>query len=242
MSIKSLESLETWCKSINKTIKQSLFSLFFLLTSCTLITPNFLSERNPLSIAAFEAGKECPHVCWLGIQPEITSADNAISILMASNQINHEKLFQRSDTELLTQWYTDETKTFYSDVWLMFEGKLVKSITFNLLTPYNMNYFISLFGAPDTIIIDLDQTIDGGNLVNYAVYFSQDKVSLSVYPGSWDGPNPEDPIRGMTINSEFTYSIFLKKVKQQPWQGYGHLKDYLPGQEIPFGSYGGSLP
>ena len=161
---------------------------------------------------------------------------------MASNQINHEKLFQRSDTGLLTLWFTDETKTYYSYVGLTFEGNLVKSIEFNLLTPFKMNYFISLFGEPDTIIIDLDHTIDGGNLVNYAVYIPHSKVSLSVYPGSWDGPNPEDPIRSMTINAEFTYSIFLKKVKQQPWLGYGHLKDYLPGQELPTGPYGTPLP
>jgi hypothetical protein len=217
-------------------MKKIMLIWLVLLTSCAPIYSTILNN-DPPSVKAFEVGEKCLHVCWLGIQPEITSANEAISILMASNQINHEALFKRSGTGLQTIWFTNGTKTVYSYVWLTFQDNLVKSIQFQQLVPFRMKHFLSIFGEPDAIIIDLDHTIDGGDLVNYAVYIPQYKVSLSVYPGSWDGPNPEDLVGPMTIDADFTYSFFLNGVKQQPWLGYGHLKDYLLGQELPSGPY-----
>ena len=90
-----------------------------------------------------------------------------------------------------------------------------------------------MFGEPDTIIIRLDNTTDGGDLVEYAAYFPSHRVSFSVATGYLDGPNSQDYIAALTLNAEFTYSKFFKDEKPQSWLGYGRLKEYLPDVEIP---------
>lgn len=223
-------------------MRKWLLMLLLFIASCD----NMISSTTPSKTIprreAFEVSDKCPHLCWLGINPEVTSDDDAVSILMATSQINQEKLFQRSEAELRTIWFTDNTDKYYSRVRLVFSGNIVKSIHFNLLTPFTVSDFISMLGEPDTIIIELDKTIDGGDIVNYAVYFSSQHVSLSVYPGRWDGPHPDDYVDTLTLNAEFTYPDFFIEGKIQSWLGYGRLQDYLPGQELPTGPDGTSQP
>jgi hypothetical protein len=208
-----------------------------ILASCTpanLPPASATPSRVPIG-SSFTFNQECPHVCWLGINPGITTPDEAEDILMAAKKIDQDRLFQRSRTELKTIWFTENTNTFYSRVWLHFDGNTISSIHFNMLSPFTVGDFISRLGEPNSIIIELDDPTDGAVRTEYAVYFSPQKVSLSVYPGSWDGPSPNDKVDALTLNAEFTYSIFLSEGTKQPWLGYGRLDEYLPGQVLPTG-------
>jgi hypothetical protein len=158
-------------------------------------------------------------------------------MLMADEHIDHEKRFEVTASEINTIWFTEDTHTLYSPVRIVIEGSYIDSIQFEHLAPISVGALITMLGEPDRAFIELDETTDGGLLVYYALYFSSQRTSLSVYPGSWDGPNPEDDVRTLTLNSDFTYSNFFKKGISQPWLGYGRLSEYLPGQELPSGPY-----
>jgi len=210
--------------------------MILLIISCA---PNLSgNDAYQPSLEAFEVSEKCPNICWLGIHPETTSVDEAIAVIMKSKQINRKEFLQISDVSLQTVWgYTDKTGTFSSDVWINFDSGFVRSIHFGQLAPFSIKDFVSMLGEPDKILIKIDHTIDGGDLVTYSLYFSSRKASLFVYPGSWDGPNPDDYITSLVLNSEFTYPKIFEGEKQQSWIGYGHLQDYLPEQELPSGTY-----
>jgi hypothetical protein len=190
------------------------------------------------SINAFEVSESCPNVCWLGIHPGTTTTAEAVEIVMTSNQMDREDFVQVLDTEIQTVWgFTDQSGAYRSRVYINFNNGLVESIGLSMMKPFTLGDFISLLGEPDIIVIEIDHTIHGNDIVNYAVYFSVKRVSISVYPGAWDGPNSQDFIETVVLNSEFTYHPFFKEAKQQPWLGYGQLDKYLPGQELPSGPY-----
>ena len=57
---------------------------------------------------------------------------------------------------------------------------------------------------------------------------------IGVYPAGETGPDPTDNVLILWLNTEFNYSTPpFSWGKSQPWLGFGHLKDYLPGIEIP---------
>ncbi len=189
------------------------------------------------SIEAFEVSKNCPNVCWLGISPGATSANEATAIVMNADEIEREQFFKISESGIQTIWKTDKSNTFTANVWINFDNDIVKSINFGPVAPFTVNDFASLLGEPNKIVIKLDRTIDGGNIVMYAAYFSRYEASIFVYPGSWNGPNPDDYIESLVLNAEFTYPRDLEEELQQPWLGYEHLQEYLPGQDLPSGPY-----
>ena len=210
-------------------INTILLSLIIFLASCSLKNSNSANAE-----FSFVVNEDCPNVCWLGIHPGTTSIEDAKLILMTSDQIKKNDFFQVTNDGLQSVWrYSDKSNNYVSDFQLYFNNDTVSSIQFNTLAPFTLGDFISLLGEPETIIIKLDKTIDGGDLVHYAVYFPLQRVSLSVYPGSWDGSSQGDQISLLTLNGEFTYSFFLKGEQPQLWLGYGHLDEYLPGVEIP---------
>ena len=54
-----------------------------------------------------------------------------------------------------------------------------------------------------------------------------------IISGGWTGPEPSDTIVELWLNTEFNNSILKDYGPIQPWLGYGYIKDYLPGVEIP---------
>lgn len=216
--------------------KTVLLTILFLSSCVSKLSDNRAYQP---SFEAFEVSDKCPSICWLGINPGTTSIDEAISIVMGSNKINRDEFLQITNTSLQSVWaYTDTSGVYKSNISLIFSNGVVESIYFNTLTPFTLSDFVRLLGEPDIIIIELDKTVDSGDLVHYAVYFSLSRTSLSVYPGSWNGPNPHDYISTLVLNAEFTHpEFFFIQEKQQPWIGYERLQEYLPDQELPLGTY-----
>lgn len=181
------------------------------------------------SINVFSSGQQCPHICWLGINPGTTTVDRAEAIVRASNQID-QKWTQITDSDIFAVWYPGKPQTFPSNVGIQFEKGLVKSISFTKL-PFTLDEFIKLLGEPEKININ-DVLVADAEFIAYKVYFPSQKVMIEFYPGSPNGPDPNDTATGLLLNTEFISGITSGHGPGpgvQPWLGYGHLNDYLPG-------------
>jgi hypothetical protein len=230
----------------NSRMKRPILLFLLFLMSCAPVhtsTPTPISAisiqslRNdyPPSINAFDISEQCPHICWLSINPGITSAQQAHTLLRASDQID-QSIFHASEDGIETNWFLEKTKTFdsYVDVSSM-EG-IVESISFDGLSPFILNDFIGLIGEPDEISIRVNRAADA-EFVSYMVYYTTKKTRIWVLAGSYTGPDPDDRIEMLVLSTEFNtlspswladYDNY-----RQPWLGYGHFKDYLPGVATP---------
>lgn len=220
-------------------MKKVLVCILLLLTCCIpLIQP-------VPTIDAFKTSDDCTNVCWLGINPGVTSAEQARVLLRASDQIN-QKEFHRSADGIETIWFTEKTKTFYSRTYINFRDGLVESIYLTLLAPFTMDDFVKLFGEPDEISIRVNIAADA-EYVSYILYYTKKKAVIEVISGSDTGPAPADQIQTLILSTKFdTYSQkWLADQKwmadydnyRQPWLGYGHFGDYLPGVATPMPNF-----
>lgn len=201
-------------------MKKMLILMVLLLSGCSsLLTNHFVYDDN------------CPRLCWLGINPGITTVKEAQELVNSSSAIDKNRL-QFSDKSILTDWFTGRPRAFPSTVNIEFEGELVKSISFGQL-PYKMDEVIDLLGQPDEISIRLVLVPDA-EYIEYFVYYHSSKTLVHVLPGTQNGPDPVDTVSGLFLNSEFNQDILpTGSGTIQPWIGYGHLKDYIPEMQTP---------
>lgn len=179
---------------------------------------------------AFTTDGECHSLCWLGIDPGFTSTEEAELILDKSWQIDQKILRSQDNTELRRVWYTTNSRTFYSKVTLHSANNIIDTVKINLLYPFPVGHFVALLGEPDLIRLDVEETSDGDDLLNYELYFETAKVRLAVYHERGDGPDPTDQVWLLTINTSFDTSDLFFQAEEQPWLGYGHLQEYLAAQ------------
>jgi len=201
------------------------FCLTLFLSACT----QRAEENHSPLLEAFKSSNECPNVCWLGIHPGTTTTDEAIRLIKSSTQFDQE-FTKQSDTGLHAYWYPEKTKTIgATSVTLNLTDGLVKSIYLGRLRPFTVKDFIDLWGAPNEISIRYEVGLHYGEFTNYTLYYPMLKAELSIHLGNLNGPDPEDFIDLLTVNDESINNY------RQPWLGYWHIKDYLPGQKIPSG-------
>ncbi len=208
-------------------------------TSTKLLTPTITVTHHPyptLSPAAqalavriqnvLGIDVSCPHLCWYGINPGVTSAAEARTIL----------------GEGLSKRWDDSTGGGVT-----IENGLVKSINIGSSSSeigFVMSDFIALLGDPAEIRIDFSRGKHCDSWTSYFVYYPAQKLTLFVRFSSPAGPRLDDDIAEMVLNSEFDdatiklfsyYPVDRKKdlFKRQPWLGVGHIHDYLPGQSLP---------
>jgi hypothetical protein len=175
--------------------------------------------------------ESCPHICWGGINPGVTSAEEA-RVLLGTTQ-------------------AERYETFLGDahIFVYFDKNVVKSIYFDGLSDYIdtlgryalSDYIRLLGGNPDEIRIAIWGDYHCG-MVGYLLYFSSRKTVLEIIDGGTNGLHPRDWVFGMALNVEFdaTYlqgrssKVYDDKLSaRQPWLGFGHLHEYLPGQKTP---------
>jgi hypothetical protein len=203
-----------------------------LLTACQTMLPmsdDQVRKFFPPSMEVFEFSNRCPHICWLGINPGLTTAGVAVAILRASNQIDPKRL-QVSDASISAVWFAGRVKTYPCNVKVRLERGLVTSITYDRL-PFTLYDFVDLVGEPNEINIGL-QTGPDQAYIQYWVYYLEKKIFIAVSPGSRNGPDPSDRVGALILNLELDKSNYLYG-DIQPWLGYHHLQDYMPGTEIP---------
>ncbi|MCX6083235.1 MAG: hypothetical protein NTW32_27220 [Chloroflexi bacterium] len=225
-------------------MRKALFLFLLILISCTpapMSTPIAGNTNSPgqdylPSIEAFDVSAKCPHICWMRINPGVTSAEEARLLLRASNQIDQET-FHVSTNGIKTKWFIEKRKTNYSEVAISNVDGHVESITFSQLAPFTIGDLLNLFGEPDEISLRIDKAADAED-ISYMIYYTNKKMLIWVMPGSRNGPQPTDHnIEMLVLGTEFKilspswladYGNY-----RQPWLGYGHLEDYLSGQVTP---------
>lgn len=177
----------------------------------------------------------CPHLCWYGINPGVTSAAGAHAIL---------------GDDLVKRW-DDSTGGGVT-----IENGLVKSISIGSSSSeigFVMSDFIALLGDPAEIRIDVFSGHHCDPSSPFFVYYPSRKLTLYVrFSDAAHGPDLRDDVSGMILNSEFDDGAFDNGIadtadtisldsyypldrtkhpfKRQPWLGFGHIHDYLSGR------------
>jgi hypothetical protein len=203
-----------------KAMKKLIFVFIIFLVGC---------ESKQISL---NSNNQCLTLCWMGINPGITTFDEAKTILTASDQIDQKWLNVTNSKIYAAVWYTEPTHEITGNVGLTFENGVVKTISLTN-PPFTMKNIIDLIGEPDKISYFVLDTPDGpGKMLYYAVYFTPRKIMI-FSGGGWNGPQPDDSMKWLRINTEFDSAFHQEIGVIQPWRGYGHIKDYLPDVEIP---------
>ncbi len=207
-----------------------IFLLMFL-TGCQIASDDAIARYFPPSLDAFEYSEKCPHVCWLGINPGVTTFEETNIILKSSDQIDQEWL-EAYNGGTSAVWFSGKMRTNPCNIYIDFDNNIVRSITFGNI-PFKVNDFVNIIGEPDSISISITRAAEATYLV-YTIYYSRKKIGISSYTINQTGVNPADDITALLLNYDFNA---VKPSSQmtgfQPWLGYGHLQDYFPGQEIP---------
>ena len=209
--------------------KTFIFVLVFL-ASCQSTSINTIGQP----IKAFVISEQCLHVCWLGINPGVTSVKDAEALLQASNQIEN-KTIVRSEDGIQVLWTTGGVENLYTSVSLKLRDDTIQTIHFTNLS-LRLDDFMVLLGEPYEISIHVEPA-DNRSII-YTLYYPASKTMIYSISGGPEGPKPGDFIDILSLNAEFD-GIDLPVWRandyenRQPWLGYGHNKDYLPGQEIP---------
>jgi hypothetical protein len=220
-------------------MKKVLILTLLYLAGCEFIPTDFANRRKEVfhpSIESFEVSERCPHVCWLGINPGATTVEDANSILRSSNRINQKSLQSSIDGRI--EWYAGKFDTFGWSVGLPRKNDLIESINFSGgATPFVLSDFISLLGEPNEIGIRIERPADAV-YITYTVFFSKTNTRIFVVVGNDKGPNPNDRVDELFLNTDFNNGDFSNWYRElinssQSWQGYGHLKEYLSDQKVP---------
>ena len=228
-------------------MKRIIFLSIFVLMGCQSAPPGSvvnisslfpeatITKSVPASINTLQLNQQCPHFCWMGMNPGVTTFQEAETILSTSNQIDP-KWLRVSATGILAVWNThiNPLQPFPCNVSIVIENGMVKTISFGSL-PFRIKDFTNRIGEPDKISIALVKAAER-DFVTYAIYFSSRKVLIVVSPGDLTGPDSNDYIFEMYLNTEFTKATLPSWYELGPigpWLGYGHIKDYLPGVYIP---------
>lgn len=194
--------------------------LFLLLTSCVKI---------PAS-PPFVYNKECLHVCWLGINPSVTTVDEAKALVGSSSQIDQATYIEDEDGFRI-EWHTKQMGVNPARVGIITENGKVKSITFLFPSSVKVQEFIDLLGEPDEISI---QKVEAAELTyyEYVIYYTKPKIIIFAFTRDEDGPHLEDSVDIMYLdidldNSDGPSWLLKHKALRQPWLGFGRADEYL---------------
>lgn len=216
-------------------MKKIVFLLILLLTCCSpapkaVPTPDWtkahskptqdLSGYEP-NVAAITAGEECPHLCWMGINPGKTTADEAKSILQASDQIDQN--MEVTDTGIIAKWYTEKTKALTASAYMRLQEGVVKSIAISSMTPFRLKDIIAVAGDPSGINIDMNIYGDVMEMP-YGAYYATRQVLISA-DATEEGIHPNDAVYSLVLNVSYSNNF-------RTWVGYGHLAEYFAGKDV----------
>jgi hypothetical protein len=219
-------------------MKRLVFTIILIMAGCRLIPNAVTPMADPPSLNAFEFSNRCPHICWLGINPGVTTPEDANARLSIANDIDQSSLRTSSD-EATAIWFANSTHTQFWHVGISFDQGFVTSISFDGGThPFRLGDMIGFLGKPDDISIRLIEEPDARYLDEYTVIYHDADAALLVSPDNSFGPAATDRVKILLMNTAFGNVYIPEWLAQayetrQPWLGYRHLKEYLPGQNPP---------
>lgn len=193
---------------------------FVLLTSCA---------PAPV-IPPFEYNQKCPNVCWLGINPDITTAEEARKLINSSNQIDQGSSIEDKNG-VSVEWFTKQMGVNPARVGMVLDNGKVSSLNFLFPAGVQIQEFIDLLGEPDEIRV---RKVEAAELtyIEYIVYFTSIKAVALASSKSDDDPSLEDWAELLILNNwsddpNAPNWLLQHKDFHQPWLGFGHKDEYL---------------
>ena len=100
--------------------------------------------------------------------------------------------------------------------------------------PLTVNDFLPIFGEPDEIVVSLKVVADA-RYIDYILFYSKWQLAIVASTINNNGPDLKDSVDRIVLTTGLSNSDWFANVyeERQPWLGFGHLKDYFPGQDIP---------
>jgi hypothetical protein len=215
--------------------------IFLFLTSCTPApaspSPAYSSLPPSVSMSsAFTYNQECPHGCWLGINPGVTTAEEARTILSSSRQIDQNSYINDA-AGFRVDWYMDRRQSLSNSVGIAVENGVVQKLNFGFYTIIKIREFIDLMGEPDEISVSKIYAAEAPRYIDYVVYYTSMNALIFVSTTNEAGPDIEDPVKILYLNispEESTRLNFMADQNlRQPWLGFGHLEEYLKNRPMP---------
>lgn len=210
-------------KSYLKYLRFSLLLLLFLysLTSCMTNAP----------APPFEFNSSCPHGCWLGVHPGITTIEQADSLLSASKQIS---IIDTEDNgNLRVEWQTDQMgeELAHIRVGLSVQNGVVENINFYFPKFVTIQQFIDLLDEPDEISIIKHDAAEM-TFFEYILYYDQEKVLIFSDTNDLNEPKTTDSLGIVYLNldeenSDLPQWFLNHKNLRQTWLGFGKIDEYL---------------
>jgi hypothetical protein len=224
---------------MRKCLLSATFFFMMFLVGCSSIPADNLA---PVSL--FNVSESCPNVCWLGIQPGVTTAEEAYQILLNSKYIDRKSVdWYKSPNEwypdgISARWLTEPPRGRYVDVVLNIENDKILTMWFDDLWSITLQELINIFGEPDKISIFYVRYSPGWPYIEYTLFYHVPEITVHFFSlTELTGPDPGDVVNRLILNqSDFENpgSDYHELYEDsQPWLGYGHLEEYLPDEEKP---------
>jgi len=201
--------------------KITIVCLFFvLLASCA---------RAPVS-PPFVYNQECPNVCWLGINPGITTSEEARTLLSSSNQIDQDSYIEDKNG-VSVEWFTKQMGIEPARVGIVLDNGKVSGLNFLFPAGVPIQEFIDLLGEPDEISVRNVEAAEA-TYIEFIVYFTSIKTVMLANTKGENGPSSEDWVVLLILNNKPDISNSPKwlldhKDLRQPWLGFGHKDEDL---------------
>jgi hypothetical protein len=236
-------------------MKKIICLFFMLLTSCAQAPASpSPAPANPSPVptsppsipvsSSFVYNQECPHVCWMGIDPGVTTVEEAKTIIYSSNQIVEGSDDEEDNPEgnkigFGVDWHVKQMGALPTRVAMGFENGIVTTISFSFYGPIKIQEFIDLFGEPDEINIRKMQAPDA-RYINYVLYYTSMDALIFITNYDESGANPNDPVDILYLNispddpvASDLINFMVGQDLRQPWLGFGHLEEYLKNRPSP---------
>ena len=201
-----------------------------MLVGCDTMTKINRVVSLPSIRDVLDARESCPHLCWLGIDPGTTTKQQARVLIENSNSTD-KQWTEISDASIEARWLIGGLRSFDCSVGIQLENNVAESIALGPM-PYAVRDIVDLLGQPDQIamaqLVAPDQPF-----FTYALYYAKRRITVDVHTTNTKGPEPGDAGFNLWLNVDFYAAKHPEQWgKPQPWLGYGHLREYLPGAQI----------
>jgi hypothetical protein len=223
-------------------MKRIMCLIFLLLISCAPVpvnptpvpvspTPAFTNPPSVPISSVFTYNQKCPHVCWLGINPGVTTIEEARTLLSSSSQIDQNSYINNA-AGLRADWYLDRKQSLSNSVSVAVKNGVVQDIYIGFYTIVKIEEFIDLIGEPDEISVSKIYAAEAPRYIDYVVCYTSMNALIFVSTTNETGPDAEDSVEFLNLNiapDDPSLPIWILELNEfrQPWLGFGHLEEYL---------------
>ena len=192
-----------------------------ILASCTL-SP----VKDP-----FVYNQGCPHVCWLDINPGVTTAEDAKKLIASSNKIDP---YIMNENGIAVEWFTKQMGVNPARVGVVIEDGIVESLNFLFPASVQIHEFITLLREPDEISV---KEVKAAEVIyiEYVLYYESAKVIILANSLSKNNLASNNSVKILLLNTNTddlnapNWSLQHQGFRQ-PWVGFEYLEEYLENQ------------